>query len=123
MALSGSISLNPSAVVVAQKCQATLTISNSASSELFLSNLVPHCFSTPEPSVQAPVAAQLGLPFIPPNSPVPAGGSIKINFPVVFQAGSGLGTISVGCLMYSADGQVVDATPATIVVTGNVQTA
>lgn len=123
MALTASIALSSSSVPVAEQVMANITISNSGSSEIAISNAVPHCASNTEPTVQSPVAAQLGRVLIPSNSPVPAGGSLSLTFPAVFQAGSGLGTISVGCLIYGADGSILDATPATITVIGNNQYA
>lgn len=123
MALTAAISLSSSNVPVSEPITARVLISNSGTSEVFMLNAVPHCFSTPEPSVQSPVSAQLGNPLIPPNSPVPAGGTLSLTFPAVFNAGSGLGTISIGCLLYGADGSVFDATTATITVIGNNQYA
>lgn len=123
MSISAAVTLNPTAVVVEQKCQALVTISNSGSSEVFISNLVPHCFPSTPPATHGSTFAAIGPANVPPNSPVPAGGTLLVNFPIIFHAGSGLGTFSVGCYVYGADGELVNATAGTITVTGNVQTA
>lgn len=124
MALTAAVTL-PSASLPAgsPEIQAQLTITSSNATETFIPQVVPQAWSTPEPTVQAPVSVQLGQCYVPINSPVPAGGSLSLTFPVVFNAGSGLGTISVSALVYGSDGSLTEATPATIIVVGNNQYA
>ena len=50
-------------------------------------------------------------------------GTLPLTFSVVFHSGSGLGTFSVGCRIYGADGELIEATPATITIVGNNQYA
>ncbi len=68
--------------------------------------------------MQSPVSVQLGKVFIPANSPVEPSGTLQLTFPVVFNAGSGIGTISISALIYGADGELIEATPATITIVG-----
>jgi hypothetical protein len=124
MSLSAVVTLPASSLPVGgPEIQALLTISSTNATETLIPQVVPQAWSSPEPSVQSPVSVQLGRCIIPMNSPVPAGGSLTLTFPVAFNSGSGLGTISISALVYGADGELIEATPATITIVGNNQYA
>ena len=124
MALTAVVTLPYSTLPVgAPEIQALLTISSSNATETLITQVVPQAWSTPEPSVQSPVSVQLGQCYIPPFSPVQPSGTRNLTFPVVFNAGSGLGTISISALVYGSDGELIEATPATITIVGNNQEA
>jgi hypothetical protein len=124
MAISAVVTLPSSSLPVGSPdIQALLTISNSGSSEIFITQVVPQAWSTPEQIVQSPVSIQLGQCLIPAFRPVPAGGSLPLTFSVCFNAGSGLGTISISALVYGADGELIEATPGTITIVGVNQNA
>jgi hypothetical protein len=124
MALSAVVTLPYSTLPVgAPAIQALITVSNSGAAEVLIPQVVPQAWSTPEQVVQSPVSVQLGQCYIPPFSPVEPGGTLSLTFPVVFNAGSGLGTISISALVYGADGELIEATPATITIVGNNQEA
>jgi hypothetical protein len=124
MALTAVVTLPTSSLPVgAPAIQALVTISSSNATETLIPQVVPQAWSTPEPSVQSPVSVQLGQCNIPANSPVQPSGTLKLTFPVIFNAGSGLGTISISALVYGADGELIEATPATITIVGNNQEA
>jgi len=124
MALTAVVTLNSAGPVpIATELTALVTVSNSGTDEVFLTNAIPTAYSTAETLPRSSYRQDLGTITIPANSPVPAGGSLDLTFPVVFQSGTGLTTNSVGCQVYGADGSVTEATPATIEVTGNNQYA
>lgn len=124
MAISAVVTLNPPGPVpIASQLQAKVVISNSGSAEVFITNAVPQVFPTSQPSDAASFTQNAGPVAIPPLSPVSPGGSLVLTFPVVFNAGTGLSTNSVGCLIYGSDGSLTQATPATISIVGNNQYA
>jgi hypothetical protein len=119
MALSAVVTLPYSSLPVgAPEIQALITVSNSNSTETFVLQVVPQAWSTSEQIVQSPVSVQLGQCYIPSLSPVEPSGTLALTFPVVFNAGSGLGTISISALVYGSDGGLIEATPATITIVG-----
>jgi|ERR1700677_1981965 len=119
MALSAVVTLPYSSLPVgAPEIQALITVSNSGSAEVFIPQVVPQAWSTPEQIVQSPLSIQLGQCYIPSFSPVSPGGILQLTFPVAFNAGSGLGTISISALVYGSDGELIEATPATITIVG-----
>src|ERR1700677_247377 len=110
MSLTATVTLPYSSLSVgAPAIQALLTISSTNTTETLITQVVPQAWSTPESSVQAPVSVQLGQCYIPAFSPVEPSGTLSLTFPVVFNAGSGLGTISVSALVYGADGELIEA--------------
>lgn len=124
MAITATVTLNPSGPVpIATEIQALVTISNSGSSEVFITNAVPSATSTTNPQDAASFAQNTGKVAIPALSPVSPGGTLKLTFPVVFNSGTGLSTNTVGCLIYGSDGSLTQATPATISIVGNNQYA
>lgn len=124
MALTAVVTLPASSLPVsAQSIQALVTISSSNATETLLTNIVPTMFSTSEPEPRASFKQNIGQVFIPANSPVPPSGTLSLTFPVVFDSGSGTTTFSIGCRVYGADGELIEATPATITIVGNNQEA
>lgn len=124
MALTAVVTLPASSLPLgAQAIQALVTVSSSNSTETLLTNAIPEVYSTSEPEPRSSFKQNAGQIFIPANSPVPPGGTLALTFPVVFDSGSGLGTYSIGCQVYGADGELIEATPATITIVGNNQEA
>jgi len=119
MALSAVVTLPYSSLPVgAPAIQALITVSSSNTTETLITQVVPQAWSTPEQIVQSPVSVELGQCYVPVNSPVQPSGTLALTFPVVFNAGSGLGTISVSAMIYGSDGELIEATPATITIVG-----
>lgn len=124
MALTAVVTLPASSLPAGgPEIQALVTISSSNATETLISNAIPSLFSTSEPEPRSSFRQNLGQVYIPANSPVPPSGSLSLTFSVVFNSGSGLGTFSVGCQIYGADGEVIEAIPATITIVGNNQYA
>lgn len=119
MAITAVVTLPSSSLPVgAPDIQALVTVSNSGTSEVFITNAVPELYSTSETEPQSSFRQNLGTVYLPPTSPVSPGGSLPLTFSVVFNSGSGLGTLSVGCRIYGSDGSLTEATPATITIVG-----
>jgi hypothetical protein len=119
MALSAVVTLPYSSLPVgAPEIQALITISSSNATETIITQVVPLAWSTPEVEPQSSFRQNVGQCYIPPFSPVQPGGTLSLTFPVVFNSTSGLGTISVGALIYGNDGELIAATPATITIVG-----
>ena len=144
MAVTATISLNPSTVTAPGQVAATLTISNSSSTPINIINVVPYVTGTP------PVL--MGLPPTGPGMTmtVPATGttlvmvfSLTATAPIAttyptnpFAQGSYPGgatitpliplanpttqTITVGCLIYLADGTITTASTASLTINGPV---
>lgn len=119
MALSAVVTLPYSSLPVgAPEIQALITISSSNATETLINQVVPIMFSTSEAEPDSSFQQNMGQCYIPANSPVQPGGILSLTFPVVFNSTSGLGTISVGALIYGNDGELIVATPATITIVG-----
>ena len=124
MALSAVVTLPTSSLPVgAPYIQALVTVTNSGPAEVFVTNAVPTLFSTSEGEPRSDFKQNLGNVYLPPFSPVSPSTPLPLTFSVVFNEGSGLGTLSVGCRIYGSDGSLTEATPATITVVGNNQEA
>jgi len=124
MALSAVVTLPTSSIPVgAPEIQALVTVSNSGPNEVAITNAIPSLFSTAEPEPQSSFRQNLGNVYLPPSSPVSPSIPLPLTFSIVFNSGSGLGTLSVGCRIYGADGSITEATPATITVVGVNQNA
>src|SRR5271165_2755689 len=124
MALSAVVTLPTSSLPVgAPEIQALVTVSNSGPSEVFITNAIPSLFSTSEPEPRSSFKQNLGNVYLPPSSPASPSTTLPLTFSVVFNSGSGLGTLSVGCRIYGSDGSITEATPATITIVGNNQNA
>jgi len=119
MALSAVVTLPTSSLPVgAPDIQALVTVHNSGSSEVFVTNAVPTLYSTSEGEPRSSLKQNLGNVYLPPSSPVSPSIDLPLTFSVVFNSGSGLGTMSVGCRIYGSDGSITEATPATITIVG-----
>lgn len=119
MALSAVVTLPYASLPVgAPEIQALITISSSNATETLINQVVPIMFSTSEGEPDSSFQQSMGRCYIPANSPVQPGGTLSLTFPVVFNSTSGLGTISVGALIYGSDGELIAATPATITIVG-----
>lgn len=106
MAVTVSI-ITPTAAAIplGQEVNFTIRLSNSGASEVSVTNAVPYCAPSSEPTVIAPVAAQLGTVLIPANSPVSPGGILNLSFSAVFSnASSATASINVSSLVYFSDG-------------------
>ena len=124
MALSAVVTLPYASLPVgAPEIQALITVSSSNATETLITQVVPIMFSTSEAEPQSSFQQNMGRCYIPPFSPVQPSGTLSLTFPVVFNSTSGLGTISVGALIYGSDGELIAATPATINIVGNNQEA
>jgi hypothetical protein len=119
MALSAVVTLPYSSLPVgAPEIQALITVSSSNATETSITQVVPIMFSTSEAEPQSSFQQNIGHCYVPANSPVQPSGTLSLTFPVVFNSTSGLGTISVGALIYGSDGELIAATPATITIVG-----
>lgn len=125
MALTASVSLNPSSTITKDKViQALVILSNSDTvNPITITNIVPQCAMAGDSIENDNPSSTRQICLLPlsPIVPVKVGldnGTLSIQFPISFHAPSNTFTnYSVSALIYSADGQIVQATPATIAVT------
>lgn len=123
MAMTATISLNPSTMNIGQQTAATLTISNSGGADVIMTSIEPTCIFTGALPQQT-AACALGRCETGPglNQTVPAGGTLIYTFTVNFFFpstgiyGTGSGTYSVGANCQSNDGSRFIPTAATITV-------
>jgi hypothetical protein len=123
MAMSATISVSPSTVLINQPANAVITISNSGGSAVQVTNIAPFIFFTGSAIPYDP-SANIGAINLGPsvNVSVPAAGSLSFPFSMVFFApstgplGTGGGTYSVNAICQSNDGSVFSPTAATITV-------
>jgi hypothetical protein len=123
MAMTATISLNLSTVLINQPTQATLTISNSSAGSVNVIALAPLVFLTGNsaPYANAVASGEWALgPGV--NITVPASGSLSYSAPFVFfapstgQYGAGSGTFSIQAVCNTSDGSVFLPTAATVTV-------
>lgn len=124
MAMTATIALSKSTVLVNQPTMASVTVSNSSGSPVNMLGIQPIVTVTGSSPVQNVGAAGLGVVDLGPgtNVTVPAGGSLVFTFGVVafFPStgllGTGSGTYSVSAQCSSADGSNFAPTAATLTV-------
>lgn len=121
MAISATIALSVAGTSVSsvpreQKVRATVTVSNSAATEVILKEIIPSIIHTSQAYADQMVSAALGKCQIDANNPVPGLGSAIYVFDLSPHAASITGTYSISCLVYG-NGEIVKPTPATLTVT------
>lgn len=121
MAISATIALSVAGTSVSsvpreQKVRATVTVSNSAATDVILKEIVPSIIHTGQAYADQMVSAALGKCQIDSNNPVPGLGSAIYVFDLTPHAQSITGTYSISCLIYG-NSQVVQPTAATLTVT------
>lgn len=122
MAMTASITLNPSSATVGKPVSAILTISNSGAAAVNVINISPLVYPTSgSPATSTASAVSVGDLPLGPNTiiSVPASGSLSFTFVCSFFAPSGSSTYSVGANCYTSDGASFVPTPATISITAN----
>ena len=125
MALSATITLSSSSIVVGQTVRAFITVSNSGANAVPLSYIIPQIKQTGNTLPLDRSAFGAGPVAQPGNIPVPAGGSEVFTMDVAFYTpslildGAIQTTYDVGCLIGNAlDITTVTPTPATVSVVG-----
>lgn len=123
MAMTATISVSPSTVLINQLVNAVITISNSAGSPVNVTGIAPYAFFTGssapyDPSINIG-AINLGNGV---NLSVPASGSLTFPFSFVAFASStnpyntGNGTYSISAICNASDGSIFSPTAATVTV-------
>lgn len=123
MAMTATISLSLSTVLINQPTNAVLIVSNSGSSAVNVIALAPLVYFTGNSAPYATSVAQGEWALGPGvNITVPASGSLAYSAPFVFfapstgQYGAGNGTFSVGAVCQTSDGSIFSPTAATVTV-------
>jgi hypothetical protein len=125
MAMTATIASNPtSTAVVNQPVTMILTISNSGSSVVNMTSVMPYALSTDGVKSVINTGLSFGKVNFGPNAnlAVPPSGSLVLSFPVTFFAPSSgvlsdvVQTYSIGATCYSDDGSVFIPTADTITV-------
>lgn len=112
MAMTASLAISPSTVIINQPIACSLTISNSGGSAVNVLSVVPTAIvhgSSPPDAVES---CALGVVNLGPGQvvAVPASGSLTFGFGVVFfgpstgPIGAGSGTFDIGANVSSSDG-------------------
>lgn len=124
MALSATVTLSSSSIVVGQTVRAFITVTSTNATATPISYIIPqikqtgNTFPVDRSSYGAGPVAQPG------NIPVPAGGSEVFTMDVAFYTpslildGAIQTTYDVGCLISDTSGNLVTPTPATVSVVG-----
>jgi len=123
MALTATIEVNPSTVLINQQASATLTVSNSGGGAIDLLSVTPTAVFT---GTAVPAQASVGLGSVPLSSgfvtSVPAGGDLVLSFSCVFFSpstgidGTGSGTYDIGAVILAADGSIFSPSADTVTV-------
>lgn len=125
MAMSATISLNPGTTLVTeQKSTVILTISNSTSTPINVTAVVPYVLSTGGVKSVINTGVSVGPVSFGPNSNqvVTSSASLVVTFPITFHAPSSgvlsttVETYDVGATCYSDDGSVFAPTVTTVTV-------
>lgn len=131
MAMTASLSMNPTTVVTEGNVSGALTVSNSAASAVQITNIVPFAYPSGASASNINSGVSVGPVNIGPNVnlTVPASGSLIIPLSFNFhapQCGSLNGTVTggttqqtsykVGATCYSNDGSVFVPTEQTVTV-------
>lgn len=119
MALTATITLNPSSIISREKPIAVLvTVSNSGSSPLQVTEIVPKFEIAGDSIFKDIVDAAFGPVQLSQNPWVAAGGSSSYTFLASFHSPSNqFAQYTIGALVYGSDGSLISATPASITVT------
>lgn len=123
MAMTATISLSPTTVLINQPTNLVLTISNSSGGAVNVTSIHPYAYYTGSSAPYDPTV-NIGVFNIGQgaNITVPASGSLSFAAPAVFfapstgQYGAGSGTYSVTAICQSSDGSVFSPTAATVTV-------
>jgi hypothetical protein len=124
MALSATISVNNSSIVVGQVVRAFITVSSTNPNATSIAYIIPQITQTGNGAPVDRSSYGAGPVAQPGNIPVPAGGSEVFTMDVAFYTPSLIldGAIqtsySVGCLISDVNGNLVTPTPATVSVVG-----
>ena len=125
MALSATVTLSSSSIVVGQTVRAFITVSNSGANAIALTYIQPQIKQTGNTFPVDRSAYGAGPVAQPGNIPVPAGGSEVFTMDVAFYTpslildGAVQTTYDVGCLIgNAADITTFSPTPATVSVVG-----
>lgn len=119
MALSATITLNPSSTISREKpVTALVTISNPDASPVQITEIVPKITIVGDSIYEDNIDAALAPCLLSTNPYVAAAGSSAYTFTISFHSPSNqFAAYKVSALIYSADGQVILATSANITVT------
>lgn len=118
MAMTATIAVLPTTVVVNAPATVTLTVSNSSATDINMTGIKPTALYTGAPK-NDPAACALGVPELSAGATilVPAGSTLTFQWQVVFFAKSGSTTYDLGAECNSQDGSVFRPTVCTITVT------
>ena len=125
MAMSATISCAQSTVLINQKVDCTVTVSNSGGSPVNVTGIQPIAYLTGSPGFEENSGLALGLVPLSAGFPVsvPASGSLNFNFSAVFFSpstgpiGAGSNTYSVSAQCSASDGSnFAPASAATVTV-------
>lgn len=119
MALSATITLNPSSTISREKPISVLvTVSNSGLSPIQITEIVPKITIVGDSIFEDIQDVAVAPVQLSPNPWVAAGLSTNYTFQVSFHSPSNqFAAYSIGALVYGSDGQLISATPASITVT------
>lgn len=116
MAVTATISVNPSTAIINQPVNGSVTISNSGGAPVTL------LYCEPKAKMTGSVSSELNTGMavsqsVPLGSPmtVPASGTLVVPLTYVFFAPSGSSTYDCFCTLQTSDGSVVNASPAATV--------
>lgn len=124
MAMSATIALTESTVLINQTVHAVATISNSGGSDVLVISFQPQAQLTGSPIPEYNAGLAVSSPAIGAgqNVTVPAGGSLKLACQYIFFSpstgpiGAGSNTYDCGALIQTNDGSIFAPTPATVTV-------
>lgn len=126
MAITATVALSSATAKAEQSVAATVTISNSGAATVYALNIVP---TAPiNGTTPATTSVALGAPPLGPGTTtaITASGTLAVTFPVLAHAPTTNTTnpavpsslvYSIGATVYTSDGAITVATPATLTVT------
>lgn len=127
MAITAAITLSSATAKAEQAVAATCTVTNSGGAAVNVLNIVPK--APINGTTQQATSVALGLPPLGPGvttSVAGSSGTLAVTFPVMGHAPTTNNTnpatpaslvYSIGATVYTSDGAITDATPATLTVT------
>lgn len=124
MALSATVTLSSSSIVVGQTVRAFITVTSTNAIATSIAYIIPQIKQTGNTLPLDKSAWGAGPVAQPGNIPVPANGSEVFTMDVAFYtpslilAGAIQTTYDVGCLISDTSGNLVTPTPATVSVVG-----
>lgn len=124
MAMTASLTVSPSTVIINQPIACSLTVSNSGGSAVNVLSIQPNAIVHASSPPNAVESAALGVVNLGPGAvvSVPASGSVTYGFSVIFFApstgpiGAGSGTFDIGALVSASDGSNFTPTAQSVTV-------